>query len=137
MRLVAGGPDWWLTIVYGPSRDEEKPAFLTELHDLWQVQTGPWILGADFNMIYRAEDKNNNRVIQCLMGQFCHLHNSASLQEAHLNVRLFTWSNESEHPTLEWIYHVFFSNEWEVIFPDHNLQSLASLCSDHSPCCCA
>jgi hypothetical protein len=67
------------------------------------------------------------------MGQFRHFLNTTSLQEAHLNGRLFTWSNEREHPTLERIDHVFFSNEWEVIYPEHDLQSMVLLCSDHAP----
>jgi hypothetical protein len=34
LHPVAGGPDWWLTMVYGSSRDEDKSAFLAELHEL-------------------------------------------------------------------------------------------------------
>jgi hypothetical protein len=60
--LLDGGPEWRLTTFYGCSRDEDKPAFLTELHDLRQVRTGSWLLGGDFNMIYRAEDKNNDQL---------------------------------------------------------------------------
>jgi hypothetical protein len=78
-------------------------------------------------MIYRAEDKNNDQVNHRLMGQFCHFLNAATLQEAHLNGRLFTWSNEREHPTLERIDRFFFSNEWEAIFTNHELHSLASI----------
>jgi hypothetical protein len=37
------------------------------------------------------------------------------------------------HPTLERIDRVFISTEWDALFIDHNLQSLSSLCSDHSP----
>jgi hypothetical protein len=67
------------------------------------------------------------------MEQFCHFLNVGLLQEAHLNVRLFTWSNEREHPTLECIDQFFFSNEWAAIYPDHELDSLSSFCSDHTP----
>jgi hypothetical protein len=70
--------------------------------------------------------------IRLQVGQFCHFLNSASLQEAHLNGMPFTWSNEREHPTLEWIDRVFFSNEWEVIYPNHDIHSLSSLYSDHA-----
>jgi hypothetical protein len=55
------------------------------------------------------------------------------LQEIHLNGRHFTWSNEQAHLTLERIDHVFISNEWDDIFPDHKHHSLSSLCSDHVP----
>jgi hypothetical protein len=61
-----------------------------------------------------------------------------ALKEIHLNGRLFTWSktlerNERSHLTLECIDQVFISIEWDALFPDHNLQSLSSLCLDHAP----
>lgn len=68
-----------------------------------------------------------------LMGQFCRFINDAAFKEIHLNGRLFTWSNERVHPTLECIDRPFISNEWEDLFPAHELYSLSSLCSDHSP----
>jgi hypothetical protein len=37
LRQACGGPKWWLTAVYGSSMDTDKPAFLSELHDLRQV----------------------------------------------------------------------------------------------------
>jgi hypothetical protein len=49
-------------MVYGPSRDEDQPLFLAELHDLWLVRGGPQLICGDFNMIYRAQDKNNDMV---------------------------------------------------------------------------
>jgi hypothetical protein len=45
------GDEWWLTTVYRPSRDVDKPAFLDELHELRLVRQGPWFLNGDFNMI--------------------------------------------------------------------------------------
>jgi exonuclease III len=61
-NLVADSPPWWMTAVYGPCSDEGKPAFLAELSDLRLIWSGPWLLCGDFNMVYRAEDKNNGRV---------------------------------------------------------------------------
>jgi hypothetical protein len=118
--------------LYVPSHYEDKPTFLVELHDLQQVRISPWLLAGDFNMIYHAQDKSNDRLNICLMGQFRRFLNDTMLQEDHLNGRLFTWRNECEHPTLERIDHSFFSNEWAAIFPGHSLDSLASLCSDHA-----
>jgi hypothetical protein len=84
-------------------------------------------------MVYRTEDKNNGRVNRRLMGQFRNFLNLAALKELHLNGRLFTWSNERVHPTLECIDRAFVSNEWEDAFPSSELHSLPSLCSDHAP----
>jgi hypothetical protein len=84
-------------------------------------------------MVYKAEDKNNGRVNKWLIGQFRRFINEAALKEIHLNGRLFTWSNERVHPTLERIDITFISNEWEDLFPANELHMLSSLCSDHAP----
>jgi hypothetical protein len=54
--------EWSLTSVYEPVKAEEKDAFLQELTELCRVRTGPWLLIGNFNMIYRAQDKNNTRL---------------------------------------------------------------------------
>ncbi|KAJ1293712.1 hypothetical protein BS78_01G089700 [Paspalum vaginatum] len=95
---------WWLTTVYGPVVDSVRAEFLDEL---------------DFNMILRAEDKSNSRVNRRVMSWFRRFLDDLSLSELHLNGRLFTWSNERDHPTLEWIDRAF-------------LRALSD-CSDHSP----
>jgi hypothetical protein len=41
----------------------------------------PWLLNDDFNLIYRGEDKNNDMLNQCLMGQFRRFLNEACLRE--------------------------------------------------------
>ncbi|WVZ65335.1 hypothetical protein U9M48_014716 [Paspalum notatum var. saurae] len=56
-----------------------------------------------------------------------------ALSELHLNGRLYTWSNQREHPTLERIDRVFVSSDWLELLPNHWLRSLSSDCSDHSP----
>jgi hypothetical protein len=109
VKHASSNQAWWLTSAYGPSSDGDKPAFLAELHDLEHVRSGHWLLWGDFNIIYREEDKNNDRINRRLMGQFCRLLNEAALKEVHLNGHLFTWSNERAHPTLERIDRPFIS----------------------------
>jgi hypothetical protein len=133
MKPILGGEEWWLTSVYGPVVDYSKPEFLAELNDLRQVRTAPWMLNGDFNMIYRACDKNNGRLNQHLMGQFRRFLNEALLKEVHLHGRLFTWSNERTHPTLEKIDMVFVSNAWDDMFPCSDLHAHSTICSDHAP----
>jgi hypothetical protein len=128
-----GVPDWWLTSVYGPAHDTGKPAFLTELNELRQVLTGPWLIIGDFNMIYKSEDKNNGRLNRRLMGQFWCFINNAIVKEIHLTDWLYMRSSERSHPTLKRIDCTFFSNEWEDLFSNCELQALASLYSCSAP----
>lgn len=48
-----------LTVVYGPTRDRAKQAFLQELRDTKPRNDSKWLLVGDFNIIYKALDKNN------------------------------------------------------------------------------
>jgi hypothetical protein len=76
--------EWWLMVVYGLTRDGEKSVFLDELRSLRQLWSGPWLTAGDFNMIYRVEDKNNDRFNKRLMEQFRRFLNDVSLKELHL-----------------------------------------------------
>ena len=57
--LNGPGLPWWFTNVYGPSARADKPGFLSEIRDVRAASGGPWLLCGDFNLIYKASDKNN------------------------------------------------------------------------------
>jgi hypothetical protein len=124
---------WWITVVYGPQPDHEKVEFLDELLSFRDVHPGPWFLCGDFNMIYRAQDKNNGRLDRRCMRRFRSFLNRAHLEELHLIGRRFTWTSERERPTLELLDRMFASIEWFEAFPNHVLKPLSSDCSDHCP----
>jgi hypothetical protein len=130
---LLSGQLWWFTGVYGPHQDNLKLAFLQELGVVRNECEGPWIIARDFNMIYRAEDKNNSNINRALMGDFRSWINSLELKEIPLCGRRFTWSNQREDPTLVKLDHVFCTNSWEEFFPDCMLFSNATVASDHCP----
>jgi hypothetical protein len=84
-------------------------------------------------LIYQEEDKNQGRLNGRMVRQFCQYLNDAALLEIHLRGWLYTWSNGRHHPTLERIDRAFILSEWENIFPSHDMQALASNCSNHAP----
>lgn len=117
-----------------PQADADKIAFLEELSTIRQHHPGPWFLCGDFNMIYRAQDnKNNNLFHSRMMGRFRRFLNTFELKELHLQGRLYTWSNEQQHPMLELLDRVFVSVDWQTQFPNSLLRSLSTDCSDHAP----
>jgi hypothetical protein len=63
-----GGGEWWLSAFYRTATDVNKPTFSEEIHELSQVRSRPWALCGDFNMIYRAQDKNNGHLDRKRMG---------------------------------------------------------------------
>lgn len=132
-RTDASPTPWWLTAVYGPVEDRNKPLFLQELRDVRVECEGSWLLCGDLNMIYQAADKNNNRLNLRAMRRFRRTLDELHVQELHLHGRLFTWSNERTKPTLERIDRAFASVEWFERFSNHRLKTLSSNCSDHAP----
>jgi hypothetical protein len=62
MATHASGVACWLTVVYGPRGDRYKLEFIQELRTLHSSRVGLWLLGGDFNLTYRAHDKNNGRL---------------------------------------------------------------------------
>jgi hypothetical protein len=124
---------WWITCVYGPQGESDELQFLEQLGDVRRGCEGPWLLCGDFNLIYKAEDKNNAILNRRMMGRFRRFIDDNKLQELHLNGRRFTWSSERDNPTLERLDRVFATEDWLLAFPNHELNALSSECSDHAP----
>lgn len=59
VTLLNSTQSFVLMAVYGPTRHREKEAFLQRIRRLKPDDDEPWLLIGDFNMIYRASDKNN------------------------------------------------------------------------------
>jgi hypothetical protein len=124
----------WLTSVYGPTDHALKEAFLNELEGLASSCLGAWLICGDFNLIYQAQDKSNDRLNRRLMQRFRRTIDTLQLAELHLNGRLYTWSNERNSPTLERIDRVFATVQWLEDHPFHRLHCRSTDCSDHAHC---
>lgn len=66
--------------------DQEKLIFLDELRDVRVSCQDTWVVWGDFNLIYQAADKNNQRLNRRLMNSFRVLLGEVELQELHLKV---------------------------------------------------
>jgi hypothetical protein len=84
------------------------------------------LIAGDFNLIYRASDKNNSNINRAMMGRFRKLVEDLSLKEVPLYGRKYTWSNQQDSPVLVKLDRALCSLEWEDIFPNVLLQSAAS-----------
>jgi hypothetical protein len=124
---------WWITVIYEPRADADKVAFLDELRQFGTTVSAPWMLCDDFNMIYRAQDKSNDRIDRRCLRRFRTFLNQAKLDEIFLVGRKYTWSNEQEQPTLVLLDRVFVTTDWLGTFPNHVLKPLSTDCSDHCP----
>lgn len=84
-------------------------------------------------MILDEADKSNTRINRRNMQRFIRVVGELELKDLHLHGRLFTWSNEREHPTLVKLDRVLTSLDWEELFPYCHLQALSSDMADHCP----
>jgi exonuclease III len=122
-----------LSIVYGPSRRPDKELFLNHLRHLRPQDDSPWLLLGDFNLIYKARDKNNRNINIHLMSRFRRTLEHCGLKELALQNRKFTWSNERRNPTLVRLDRAFCNQAWDLTFDSHTLHALSSSHSDHCP----
>jgi hypothetical protein len=67
-------------------------------------------------MIYKEQDKNNNRLNRRLMLRFRRVLNHLEVKEIELAARNFTWSNNQDTPTLTRIDRTFYSISWEDLY---------------------
>ena len=70
VSIRACGTSFKLTTVYDPTDHAEKEAFLSEAVAAKPSDDSKWLIFGDFNLIYQAEDKNNNHLNFRLMGLF-------------------------------------------------------------------
>lgn len=93
------------------------------------------MVAGDFNLIYKTEDKNNTNLNLAMMGRFRKWIIDMAVTEIPLHCHKFTLSSStsSASPTLLKLDRVFYSLEWEEMFPDCLLQSSSSDDSDHCP----
>jgi exonuclease III len=93
--------EWTMTGVYGPQSEQDKISFLEEIKTLRQgLHDQPeWLIVGDFNLIYKADDKNNSRLNRSLMGKLLVLQD-LDLKELSLNGRKFTWTS-NQNPQVD------------------------------------
>lgn len=102
---------WSITVVYGPQLEADKIAFLTELESLSPSMKPAWLLIGDFNLIYKAADKNNDRLNRRMMQRFKGLIDKIEVKELYLPGRRYTWAGDGQNPTQTKLDRAFASPE--------------------------
>jgi endonuclease/exonuclease/phosphatase (EEP) superfamily protein YafD len=127
------GFEWALVAVYGAAQEANKPEFLAELVRICESETLPMMVGGDFNIIRRQEEKNNENFNPRWPFIFNALIESLDLREIALSGTQFTWASRRTVPTFEKLDRVLVSVEWEEKFPLVTVRALTRTGSDHTP----
>ena len=56
-KIEGDGFEWVLVSGYGAAQDAQKPAFLAELARICENESLPMMVGGDFNVIRKPEEK--------------------------------------------------------------------------------
>lgn len=100
ITMLAENIDWSITGVYGPQADNEKILFMQEIADPKQQMLPAWLLLGDFNLIYRAEDKNNGRLNLPMLSRFKTTIDNLLLAPFDLRGKKYTWCNDQQSLTM-------------------------------------
>jgi exonuclease III len=119
--------------VYGAAQDRYKPSFLDEPVRICENETLPLLVGGDFNIIRRKEEKNNENFHARWPFIFNTIIESLDLREIALSGRQFTWANRRSTPTYEKLDRILARVEVEQKFPLLNVRALTRSGSDHTP----
>ena len=133
LRSKSDGFRWILVVVYGAAQESKKPDFLAELVRICEGETLPMLVGGDFNIIRRQEEKNNSNFNARWPFIFNTIIESLELKELCLSGRQYTWASRREITTYEKLDRFLASVEWEQKFPLVTVHALMRTGSDHTP----
>jgi hypothetical protein len=125
--------EWSLVVVYGAAQDAQKGEFLAEFVRLCENEPLPLLVGGDFNIIRRQEEKNNDNFNARWPFIFNAIIESLDLREIALSGRQYTWACRRENPTFEKLDRVLASVSWEQKFLLVLVRALTREGSDHTP----
>jgi hypothetical protein len=93
----------------------------------------PVLVGGDFNIIRRKEEKNNDNFDTRWPFIFNAIIESLDLRELALSSRQFTWANCRDTPTYEKLDRILTNVDWEQKLTLVSVRALTRSGSDHTP----
>lgn len=127
------GFKWVLYAVYEPAQEDHKQTFLTELASSCSHEQLPYVIGGDFNIMRRPEDKSTDKFDPKWPDLFNMVLEALDLREIKMSRQQFTWVRHGDDPTYEKLDRVLVSTEWEEKFPLSTVESHNRGQSNHTP----
>jgi exonuclease III len=126
---------WNFVKVYGAAQKDHKSRFLSELFAVCSRSQVPLLIGGDFNIIRKAEEKNKPGGVNKWSSLFNSIIDQYGLVEFDLKNRLYTWSNNRSDPTFEKLDRFLASPDWDLAYNNISVVGLNISFSDHAPLC--
>ena len=122
-----------LISVHGPAQADLKSHFLSELVRVCSKETLPLIIGGDFNIIRRPDEKNNDNYNDRWPFLFNDVIDTLNLRELEMAGRKFTWANNLQNQTFEKLDRILVCTDFESKYPFSSVRALSRDISDHTP----
>lgn len=127
------GFQWILVAVYAAAQEEFKEAFLVGLVNACSKMSLSILIGGDFNIIRKPNEKNNDKYNDKWPFMFNAVIDNLNLREIELSRHKFTWANGLPVPTYEKLDRILMSRNWEQKYPLVRARALKRELSDHTP----
>ena len=122
-----------LISVYGPAQMDHKAQFLSEVVRVCSKEALPIVIGGDFNIIRRPDEKNNDNYNDRWPFLFNAVIDSLNLREIEMSRRKFTWANHLQNQTFEKLDRILVCTDFETMYPLTTVLALTREISDHTP----
>ncbi|KAL3752711.1 hypothetical protein ACJRO7_000159 [Eucalyptus globulus] len=125
-----------LTCVHAPTAYNLRQGLWTEIREISNNNTLPWLCASDFNEILYPWEKVGRRPVEPYrMHSFRELLNDCSLLDVVSKGCAFTWTNNrnGEDIVKERLDRMLCSMEWRLTFLAAEVFALLAIGSDHSP----
>jgi endonuclease/exonuclease/phosphatase family metal-dependent hydrolase len=119
--------------IYEPAGHSRSAEFLQEVSNKVNATDVPIIMGGDFNLIWAAHEKNNDKINWTRMDFFNEHIAKLGLARDSAHRGTLTWTNKQLNPVRCVLHRVFISPELELHFPLCAVVAETSLGSDHTP----
>ena len=133
VRNIEDGFQWELVNTYGPVQDEKKEEYLQELGGKIKECGWPMIIGGDFNLVRRVEEKSSGNVDVRFMVAFNDMIDDTELLKLHRGGSRYTWTNKQVDPIQSVLDRVLVNNNWEDKYPLVRVTSITRIGSNHNP----
>jgi len=97
-----------------------------------QKEALPIVIGGDFNIIRRLDEKNNDNYNDRWPYMFNAVIDTLNLREIEMSGRKFTWANHLQNQTFEKLDRILVCTDFESKYPHTTVHALSREISDHT-----
>ncbi|XP_074297720.1 uncharacterized protein LOC141628480 [Silene latifolia] len=114
------GRTWWMSIIYGFNKVQERIPLWDSLRNMRQVVNGPWLVMGDFNNVLAMCERVGSEVSNYELRGFQDCVEDCGIVDLPAHGAFFTWNNKHEPGAMVFsrIDRAMSNDEWLDRFPE-------------------